>query len=494
MAGKQDPQPEPGRNRPPGPFLGEPRGGRWGEPHGGPSAGPRFDSRTGRPLWVEGGNPPTMTGARPARPLRRRTFVRDLVLLVLHLAVYVVVIGGILYQLQFIGYGALSVRYASFDAIFWPAYAWGTLIAAQAGATVFQRRRFLGAIIGAMTSVLLGTWVLGQFIEYEVTAIVFRSIAVALIALALGVSLIHRPPAFMLAEIAVPAPRSVSGPVIARTRRSGFASFPGVLLGMFALVFVLAGIAAGSYRALEVRGSGEAGQRVVAVPAFDRISASGTGQLDVRLGDQPEVSIAGDANLLDFAKVDVTDGELSIDFDPGARGDYQLERPLVYTVTTPSLTALSLGGDVSASLDESLKDIASLRVVAEDQATFTSPVLTADTFSGAFRDEATLTLFGRVESLDIEADDNAFVDLEALSTADATVSARAAARVLLGEAIALAYEQSGVALIQCHAGTEILSGSRAEVPQCGGTTMTLPDSDPDVGQPSDGVGAVRSSR
>ena len=121
----------------------------------------------------------------------------------------------------------------------------------------------------------------------------------------------------MLAEAAVPGSRSGSGPVIGRSRRSGFASFPGVLLGMFALVFVLAGIAGGSYRALEVRGSGEASQRVVDVPAFDRISASGSGELVIRLGDRPAVSVSGDANLLEFVDIGVADGELSVDFDPG---------------------------------------------------------------------------------------------------------------------------------------------------------------------------------
>lgn len=470
MAGKQDHQPAPQGDTPAPPFEAR------------PPSGPRFDSRTGRPLGSDPGQTTVLLDGQPPRPLRRRTFVRDLVLLALHLAVYVVVIGGILYQLEFIGYGAPSVRSASFDEIFWPAYAWGTLVAAQAGATIFQRRRFVGAVLGAMTSVLLGTWALGQFVEYEVTGIVFRSIAVALIALTLGISLIRRPPVFMLADTISAVPRPVGGPVLASGRRPGVVSFPSVLLGMFALVFVLAGIASGSYRALQVRGSGEVGQRDVALEAFDRIAVSGTGRLNVQSGDESGLSISGDANLLEYANVSVNDGELTIDFDPGAGSSVHLERPLTYIVTTTSLTTLSIGGDIDASIDPSF-DIGNLRVVAQDGARFTSPVLSGGTFSAAVRDRATLTLSGQVNAIAIEADDNAVVDLEELVTADASVTARAASLVLLGRTTVLTFQQSGVATIQCAEGTEVQPESLAEVPQCG-------DSPPEVGQPFpyDGTG------
>lgn len=470
MAGKQDHHPAPGGDHPATPFEAR------------PPSGPRFDTRTGRPLGSDPGQFTVLVDGQPPRPLRRRTFVRDLVLLALHLAVYVVVIGGILYQLEFIGYGALSVRSSSFDEIFWPAYAWGTLVAAQAGAMVFQRRRFVGAVLGAMASVLLGTWVLGQFVEYEVTAIVFRSIAVALIALTLSISLIRRPPAFMLAEATSAVPHPVSGPVLAGGRRPGVVSFPSVLLGVFALVFVLTGIASGSYRALEVRGSGEVGQRDVALEAFDRIAVSGTGRLNVQSGDGSGLSISGDANLLEYADVSVNDGELSIDFDPGAGTSVRLQRPLTYIVTTTSLTTLSIGGDIEASIDPSF-DIGNLRVVAQDRARFISPVLSGGSISAAVRDRATLTLNGRVDAIAIEADDNAVVDLENLATADASVTARASSLVLLGQTTVLTFQQSGVATIQCAEGAEIQPGSLAEVPQC-------VDSPPEVTEPFpyDGTG------
>ena len=146
-------------------------------------------------------------------------------------------------------------------------------------------------------------------------------------------------------------------------------------------------------------------------------------------------------------------------------------------MTTGSLTTLSLGGNVDARIDPPLDGFGSMRVVLADQATLASSALSVDTFSAAVRDRGTLTLAGRVKSIDIEADDNAVVDLEGLAIADATVTAAAAARVLLGETTVLSYRQSGAAQIRCGAGTEILPGSRAEVPQCDAMTLAVPDSE-----------------
>ncbi len=453
MDGKRDQQPVPGSEHRP-PFV---------RPESHPVQ--RFDTRTGRPLAVDGAPVPMpVPGERPF-PVRRRTFVRDLVLVSLHLAVYVVVIGGIVFFIGGFGAGPIGLGYDSFDAIFWPSYVWGTLIAAQAGATVFQRRRFMGVVLGAMASVLLGTWVLDQIVEYQVTAIVFRSVAVALIALALAVSLLRRPPAFMLAEVTVAAPRQSEGPVLASSRRSGPGTFPNVLLGLIALVFVLAGIANGTYRALEVRGSGEPGRREVSVPPFDGISVSGPGELLIVSGAEPTLTISGDDNLLDSVDVANRDGELTIDFDPAARGRTRFERPLRYVVTAPALGALTLGGHVQATIDPSVA-VSSLRVVAEDDATLTIDGLDGMALSAAVRDQATVILSGQTGSLAIAADDDAVVDAQALSVTEASVTAWSSASVSLGETGTLTYQQAGVARIACVPGTEVLPGSTGQTPQC----------------------------
>lgn len=453
MDGKRDRQPGPGSED--RPLPGQPRHLTM----------PRFDTRTGRPLTNgRSGGAATVPGLGP-RPLRRRTFVRDLVLLALHLVVYVVVIGGIVFFVGGFGAGPLGLGYGSFDAVFWPAYVWGTLIAAQAGGTIFQRRRFMGAVLGAMASVLLGTWVLGQIVEYQVTAIVFRSVAVGLIALALAVSLLRRPPAFMLAGETVASPLPMDGPVLAPSRRNGSGSFSNVLLGMIALVFVLAGVANGSYRALEVRGSGEPGQRGVSLLPFDGLSVSGAGELLIVSGAEPALTISGDDNLLDSVDVANRDGELTIDFDPAARGPARLERPLRYVVTAPTLGTLTLGGNVQATIDPSVAT-SSLRVVAGDDATLTIAGLAGTTFSAAVRNQATVILAGQTGSLTIEADDDAVVEAQGLVATEASVTAWSSASVSLGETGTLIYQQAGGARIACAPGTEVLSGSTGQTPQC----------------------------
>ncbi len=468
MDGKRDQEPVPGSEHRPPPVQSESHPVQ------------RFDTRTGRPLAVDGADVPIPDPGQSPSPLRRRTFVRDLVLLGLHLAVYVTVFGGILYYLLGIRIASFGLGYGSFDAVFWPAYAWGTLIAAQAGATVFQRRRFMGAVLGAMASVLLGTWILGQIVEYEVTAIVFRSVAVALIALALAVSLLRRPPAFMLTGLPVASPRQLDGPVLAPSRRNGRGSFPNVLLGMVALVFVLAGVANGTYRALEVRGSGELGQREVSVLPFDGISVTGAGQLLIVSGAVPTLTISGDDNLLDSVDVANRDGVLTIDFDPAARGPARLVRPLRFVVTAPTLGTLTLGGHVRATIDPTVA-ASSLRVVAGDDATLTIDELAGTAFSAAVRNQATMILSGQTGSLTIEADDDAVVDAQALAVTDASVTAWSASSVSLGATGTLIYRQAGVARIACVPGTEVLPGSMGQTPQCidpnGADRTDLPDDD-----------------
>lgn len=428
----------------------------------------RFDSQTGRPIApgaVVDDEAMSLAPSPKTRPFRRSTLARDLILVVLHLTVYVVVIGGILYQLQFIGAGPVTFRYSSFDAIFWPGWVWGTLIAAQAGAAVLQRRRFLGAILGAMASVLLGSWLLSYVSEYVVAAIVFRSIAVALAALAIAISLLRRAPAILTTEASLTSARAEPGPVMVGTRRSSLISIPNLILGVFALVFVLAAIAHGTYRALEVRGSGVPTERQFNVAPFSRIVVGGTGSLVVRAGAAPAVTVSVDDNLLDALQVTSAGGELSLWFDPGGRGPARLSTPPTYIVTVPTLESLSLGDDVSVTLDASFP-VESLRVVARDNTHVRFDGMAAESLSVALRGDASMTLAGRTGVLVVDAGDRTVVDARELASGNVTATVWDSSTVRLGEASTLEYRQSGRAAILCDRVPVINPDSEAVIPQC----------------------------
>ena len=463
MDGKQDPYIPPRRTSRP-PVL------RDGAPFT-----PRFDSRTGQPLSPTIGQVDGSLGLVPqrrARPFSRRTLLRDLTLVALHLGVYGIVIGGILYQLQFIGAGSVAFG-SSFDAIFWPGWVWGTLIAAQIGAAIFQRRRWTGAMLGAMASVLLGSWILGQIDNYVVTAIVFRSVAVALIALTIAISVLRRPPAILTAPPAAAPIPAGPVPVLDQSRRPGLVSIPSVFLGLFALVFVLAAIAHGSYRALEVRGSGVAAERTVGVAPFTGIDAEGVGNVVVHAGDQPSVTVSGDDNLLDYVDVISSGGVLSVRFDPGSRGPVRLGNELTYTVTAPSLESLSLRDDIGVTLDPDLP-ITSLRIVASDNAYVRLDSPAADSVSVALRDQASVDLSGRSELLAIDAGDESLVDARELVIGDVSATVWGAASVRLGSADSLDYRQSGLASISCDQMLAISATSEAAMPQCNGVRRRSP--------------------
>jgi hypothetical protein len=428
---------------------------------------PRFDSQTGRPLAT--GEPGT--GLRRSHlaagpPERRSTLVRDLVLVVLHLGVYGVVIGGILYQAQFIGPSAVF-SYANFDAIFWPAYAWGTLIAAQAGAAILQRRRLLGAMLGAMASVLLGSLILAQIGEYVVVAIVFRSVAVALAALTIAVSLLRRAPAILAGPALPVAPRMEPAPVLARSRRSGFGSVPSFVLGLFALVFVLAALAHGTYRALEVRGSGVMAERQIDVGPFRRIDIGGTGHLVVREGDQVSLTVTGDDNLLERVEATSADGQLSLRFDPGGRGPVRLGILLTYVVTVPSLDTVSISDDATVTLDPG-RPFGSLRIVAGDNGRVDADGLVAESLSLALRGDATLRMSGEAREVVIDVGDQTLVDVRDLASSNVNATVWDRSTVRLGDTGILQYRQSGSATILCDRPLDISPKSDAAIRQCTG--------------------------
>lgn len=435
----------------------------------------RFDTRTGRPIApagsaaLDGAGP---NGAGLVQPLRRSTFVRDLLLLTLHLIVYVVVVGGILFIGPDFGFG-----YRTFDAVFWPSFAWGTLIAAQAGTVVFQRRRLLGAVLGAMTSVLLGSWILGQLFEYQVVAIVFRSIAVAVSALSIGTSLVRRPPAILLGESVLTdaGARPVPVPTLSG-HRAVIGSIPNLMLGLFALIFTCAAIVAGTFRALEVRGSGEFGQRGGNLAPVSRISASGLGTLMIQSGPHATLTVSGDANLLDNVEWSTVQGELRLVFDPGSPAPVRLRQPLVYQVTLPSLDSLTIDGRIEAVVGPGFER-GSLRVVASKNTRLTASDLDLESLSVAVRDNTSVDLAGRAETVDIEAGDAAIVEGSNLASGSADVSVADITHVEIGETSTLRYRQSGSAILQCASETEIVSPSVAVDPQCVGSPVRGPASD-----------------
>jgi hypothetical protein len=91
-----------------------------------------------------------------------------------------------------------------------------------------------------------------------------------------------------------------------------------------------------------VRGSGQVVTQERAVNPFTRIDFSGLGDLEVQLGDKQALQIEAEKNLLPYLETDVRGGTLQIAIQQNV--NLQPSEPIVFSVTVPSLEAISISG------------------------------------------------------------------------------------------------------------------------------------------------------
>ena len=397
---------------------------------------------------------------------RFSVLLRDLALLTLHLVLFVAASGLLLDQWRFLDGRVLGTGRSAFETVFWPPFAWGTLIAAQAGATVFQTRRVMGAVLGATASIMLGAWLLVYVLGGPLLPLAIPLGAVVLSVVTVAVSLVRRPPVLVggrSSGAAAPLHQPPSDEPF-RRRPLGLA-LSDLVLGLIALVFVLGTVGAGAYRALEVRGSGGAGVRQVEVASIGHLAVAGTGTLVIQQGDRPAVTISGDRNLIGLVDVSVSGDQLELRFDPGARGPASLQNPLVYEVTVPSLERLSLEGQIQATISLPVS-FGSLAVDVRDDASLMTTDLSVDELSIAARDGASVRLAGTARTMRIDAGNTVTIDATDIAVGGSTVTAWDRASVVLGQTSTLTYRQSGSARISCGEFPRILLGSASSVPVC----------------------------
>ncbi len=111
---------------------------------------------------------------------------------------------------------------------------------------------------------------------------------------------------------------------------------------------LLGGCGAGGIGATRVPGSGTIVTESRSVPAFDRIALAGEGEVVVVAGDEPSLTVETDGNLLGHIETAVAGRTLEIATERGI--DIAPSRGVVYRVTTPSVTGVTLSGAGSVAL------------------------------------------------------------------------------------------------------------------------------------------------
>lgn len=120
------------------------------------------------------------------------------------------------------------------------------------------------------------------------------------------------------------------------------------LIGSPLILLAACGASAGTDR---VALSGQQVDRTFPAAGFDRISLEGPYAVTVRVGPAHGVAAKGDSALIDAMVVTIEDGELRI--GRVGRSSYSStgDADVVVTVTAPALTAASVGGSGSMSVD-----------------------------------------------------------------------------------------------------------------------------------------------
>ncbi len=110
------------------------------------------------------------------------------------------------------------------------------------------------------------------------------------------------------------------------------------------LPFVLSSCAAmdAALNLQRIRGSGHVIQENRAVHGFNQVNFGGSGELDIRQGNEESLSIQADDNILPYIRSDVENGRLVIGFERGV--SVSTSSPIRYTLMVKDLNALDLSG------------------------------------------------------------------------------------------------------------------------------------------------------
>jgi hypothetical protein len=319
----------------------------------------------------------------------------------------------------------------------------------------------MGAVLGAMASVLLGAAFLSQVYRYEVLGIVLACGSFALSGLAVAISVAIRPPGLLRPGTSTVAstPRSAAA---APARRPRLVSLPNIVLGGVALLIVLSALGSASLEAFQVRGSGNVASRVLDDARFDQVSVEGIDQLSVRQGDRSRIVVSGDSNLIDYVTVDIIDGLLHVVFDPLLSTPVRTDAPLSVEVVVPGLTSVRVGDGVRSAID--LASVGALRIVATGDSQVAIQVGRGDEVAIVGRDDSRILLRGSMTRVITSLEDDAALDAADVDPGSAMLMASGSSAIEIGLAGELAWQQSGIASIVYESGAIVDPTSLAERP------------------------------
>lgn len=235
---------------------------------------------------------------------------------------------------------------------------------------------------------------------------------------------------------------------------------------LYLFTFVLAVLVAGCDNGIvvEIGGSGDrtAGSGTIVsekrtVPQFDRITLAGEGEVVVVDGDGHVLTIETDDNLLPLIETNVQGGTLEIATRAGV--DIDPTGSIVYRVTAPEVTGVTLTGAGSFRLDECQADTFSIALSGAGDITIAD--LTADNLDVALSGAGSIDVAGAVTAQDVDVSGVGDYNARLLESAEASVVASGVGSATVWVTEALDAEVTGVGGIDYYGSpqvTESVSG------------------------------------
>jgi hypothetical protein len=208
---------------------------------------------------------------------------------------------------------------------------------------------------------------------------------------------------------------------------------------LFASALGLGALLASAMFKETVEGSGNPATEERAVGPVTEVSLSGIGNLLVREGDVPGLSVTADDNVLPLIETETSGGKLTI----RVRSGFSLHPsgPITYTLTIPKLEKLSVSGAGSATAERLTGDNLTIKLSGAGSATIRDVACKSLTLSLSGAGSAKLT--GAAEKVTAKVSGAGDIDASAFQVAVAEVQVSGAGNVSVWATRSLKAKVSG---------------------------------------------------
>jgi len=211
-----------------------------------------------------------------------------------------------------------------------------------------------------------------------------------------------------------------------------------------------------------VQGSGNVITESRDVSEFDEVELRGIGRLEITQGTTTELSVTADDNLMQYIETKVEGDTLQISVKHRSLPFFTVNptETIVYELTVPSLTRVSLSGSGKIVVDGLETDEFTVEISGSGD--LEASDLRADSFTYQLSGSGKATVSGKVDSQDVQVSGSGRLEAGDLQSAEAFIEISGSGRAVLWVTDQLDVQISGSGDVQYYGSPEVsqdVSGS-----------------------------------